>query len=105
MNPELQSRLKAMVNRATRYELVMVHAITGQRLRICYTARRNRSGLVDAIRSHGPDLVRVTGAEEFKVGIGATATLADWSILFSGRTQREAISSGAELRWFAATSS
>ena len=73
---------------------------TGQRLRLCYTARNNRHGIADAIRTGGEDLVRVAGCDAFTFGKGPTAKIGDWSVTFSGRTQREAIAADAELPWY-----
>lgn len=98
---DVTDRLERLRHQTTRYELVMRHTKTGEKRRVCYTARRNRRGLFDAMRSNGEALVRITGAQEFTFGTGSTATIGDWSVSFSGRTQREAISNG-ELRWFAA---
>lgn len=97
---DIAARLEGLRHRDTRYELVMLHSRTGQRLRLCYTARNNRRGLIDAIRNGGTDLTRVAGAEEFTLGKGPSARIGDWTLTFSGRTQREAIAANAELPWF-----
>ncbi len=94
-------KLKAIKNRATRYELVLSSEGSHQKLRLCYTGRKNRSGLMAAIRANGPELVKLTGASDFQLSKGPAATLGSWRLAFSGRTQREAIIAG-ELPWFAA---
>lgn len=102
MTENQNAKLEAIKNRATRYELVIERG--AERLRLCYTGRKNRNGIIDAIRRNGAELVDLTGAESFKLGSGNCAgpsvLLGDWRICFSGRTQREAIIAG-ELRWFA----
>jgi hypothetical protein len=90
-------KLEAIKNRATRYELVLQRG--AERLRLCYTGRKNRHGLIDAIRRNGAELVQLTGAEAFKLEAGPAAIMGDWRLSFSGRTQREAIIAG-ELAWF-----
>lgn len=92
-------KLDNLKNRATRYELVLERG--AERLRLCYTARKNRRGLIDAIFRLGAELGAFTGQKEVRFGQGATAQLGDWAVRFSGRTQREAIQAG-ELGWFAA---
>jgi hypothetical protein len=95
------TKLENLRNYETRYELVLTHAETGEKRRLCYTARKNRRGLIDAIFRTGAELGAVTGQKEVVVGQGASAQIGAWRVAFSGRTQREAISSG-ELAWFRA---
>ena len=90
-----------MRRQATRYELALTHETTGEVRRLCYTARRSRKGLIDAVCSNGAALAALAGTADFivppKKGDGA-AKLGAWRIAFTGRTAREA--SGSELRWF-----
>lgn len=65
-----QAKLEALKNRATRYELVLTHGPSGKRLRLCYTSRNNRRGLIDAVQRNGEELVKRTGFEQFKAGCG-----------------------------------
>lgn len=90
-------KLEAIKNRATRYELILERG--AERLRLCYTSRKNRRGMIDAIFRNGKELGSFSGSQEVRFGNGATAQLGDWAVRFSGRTQREAIQAG-ELRWF-----
>jgi len=97
------AKLERLHNHPTRYELVLQHAQTGERVRLAYILRNNRSGLMDAIRRNGAELEAFTGSTTFdlsKKGQPAAAQLGSWRASFSGRTQREAIISG-ELVWFA----
>lgn len=98
------TKLERLSNHPTRYELVLSNEATGQRFRLAYILRKNRSGLIDAIRRNGAELEAFTGSTTFdlsKKGHPAAAQLGSWRASFSGRTQREAIQAG-ELRWFAA---
>lgn len=92
-------KLEGLKNRATRYELILERG--AERFRLCYTSRKNRRGMIDAIFRNGKELGAFTGQQEVRFGHGPTAQLGDWAVRFSGRTQREAIQAG-ELRWFAA---
>ena len=98
MTENQTAKLAAIKNRSTLYELVIQRG--AEQFRLCYSARNNRRGMIDWIFRNGKELAAFSGSEEVRFGHGATAQLGDWHISFSGRTQREAISSG-ELRWFA----
>lgn len=100
MTASQTAELERLKNRATRYELVLERG--AERLRLCYTARKNRRGMIDAIFRLGAELGAFTGQKEVRFGHGATAQLGDWAVRFSGRTQREAVLAG-ELRWFASS--
>ena len=88
-------RLERLQGGPTRYELI---AECGeQRILIKYCMRRSRSTLFSAIQKHGPALIALTGMTddayvEFLKPASKGAKIGDWSIRFSGRTQREAIS-------------
>lgn len=100
MTESQTAKLEAIKNRATRYELVLERG--AERFRLCYTSRKNRRGMIDAIFRNGKELGAFSGSQDVRFGHGATAQLGDWAVRFSGRTQREAIQAG-ELAWFAAT--
>ena len=100
MTENQNAKLEAIKNRATRYELVLTNLDSGEKRRLCYTSKKNRTGLFAAIRSNGTELVAFSGSEDFKLEGKASASIGRWSVAFSGRTQREAIIAG-ELRWFA----
>ena len=106
MNASASLKLEALRNRSTAYELRLTNLDSGEQRRLCYSHRNNRSGLIDAIRRNGPELVAFCGSERFTMegkGSAPVAMLGRWRIAFSGRTQREAISTGSELRWFQAS--
>jgi hypothetical protein len=91
-------RLEQIKNRATRYELVLRKA--GHELRLAYTRRKNRAGMLDMIWRNSAELVSFTGAQEFKLGADKrSAIMGEWLVAFSGRTERDAILAG-ELPWF-----
>jgi hypothetical protein len=92
--PEGAAKLDAIKNRATRYELVLTNLDSGEKRRLCYTSKKNRTGLFAAIRSNGTELVAFSGSEDFKLEGKASASIGRWSVAFSGRTQREAIIAG-----------
>lgn len=93
---ETQIRQLARIQHyATRYELAAVRG--NERVLICYTERKNRSGLWSAISSNRAEpLCRLTGAEEITFGKRAAdgGMMGDWKIVFTGRTQRPAILAG-----------
>lgn len=91
-------KLEALRNYSTRYEVALSFA-DGRKMLVCYTPRKNKSGLLDAIQGRGkailaqmPDLsddARLTykAATGFDFGNGTRAH-------FTGRTQRDAICNG-----------
>jgi hypothetical protein len=97
MTTSQTEKLESLRNFGTRYELVLERG--AERFRLCYTGRKNRRGMIDAIFRLGAELGAFTGQKEVRFGKGATAQLGDWAVRFSGRTQREAIIAG-ELAWF-----
>ncbi len=106
MTDETAAKLERLRNLPTRYELALTNLDSGDKRRLSYCARNNRSGLIAAIRSNGPELVAFCGSERFTLegkGGSPLAMLGRWRIAFTGRTQREAISSASELRWFQAS--
>jgi len=97
----LQEKLARIKNYSTRYELVAIHS-DGRKVLVGYTPRRGRSGLYDMLATNGPAWVKFSGAENVTFGkrVADGAISGDWSINFSGRTQRDAICNG-ELPFFA----
>jgi hypothetical protein len=93
-------KLARLHNGPTRYELIAERGET--RVLICYSMRTGRHSLLTAARKHGPALIAMMGLGddaqiEFLKPAASGARIGDWSIRFSGRTQREAVSS--ELPW------
>jgi hypothetical protein len=101
MTDSQTAKLESLRNYATRYELVLTNLDSGEKRRLCYTSKKNRTGLFVAVRKNGTELVAFCGAEDFKLTGKAEALIGRWSLRFSGRTQREAIQAG-ELAWFCA---
>ena len=96
-------KLERIKNRTTKYELVAVNKTTGQKLLVGDT-RKGRAGLFAMVQKNAADAVRIFGNGvdniEFGTKVSDGATMGDWVIKFSGRTQREAIIAG-ELNFFA----
>jgi hypothetical protein len=88
-------KLTRLQNRATLYELAAIHP-DGRRILIAYCGRRSRHGLLDACRGHAAALVALTGDKTigFAPRAAGGATMGDWSIRFTGRTERDAIMEG-----------
>jgi len=94
----ITEKLEAIRHYATRYE-VALSCSDGRRMLVCYTPRKSRAGLLDAIQSRGrtilahlpdlPDDARTTyaAATGFSLGDGAR-------VHFTGRTQRDSICNG-----------
>jgi hypothetical protein len=91
----LADRLARLANHHTRYELIAVSP-EGRRVLLGYTARRSRSGLRAMLRQNAPSVVAVCGSDSFGLAKRAAdgATVGAWRVVFSGRTQREAIIAG-----------
>lgn len=95
-----QEKLIRIRNYGTRYELVASHP-DGRKVLVGYTPRRGRSGLFDMLAKNGEAWVKFSGAENITFGkrVSDGAVSGEWSIKFSGRTQRDAICNG-ELPFF-----
>lgn len=89
-----QEHLNAICGRATLYELAAIRG--DQRILIAYCGRRGRGGILAACRKRGAALVALTGAESIGFASQAAdgATMGEWGIRFTGRTQRDAIQAG-----------
>lgn len=92
MTDTLQRKLERIARYRTRYELVAEHK-DGRRYLVIYTDRRSRAGLYSALvaRLNDGSLDRVLGSRVVDYAKRATdgATIGDWRIYFSGRTQRD----------------
>lgn len=96
-----QEKLARIHNRATCYELALING--DRRILICYSMRQGRHTILEACRKHGQAIVDLTcphGEQNmvFLKPASLGATIGDWWIRFTGRTQREAIITG-ELPW------
>lgn len=93
MDATLESKLSRLKHYATRYELVASRGNGADRYLIAYTSRNNRRGLWAAVTepTRAAKLVKLTGSPEitFAKRAGDGATMGEWRIAFSGRTQRE----------------
>jgi len=100
MLTDLQQRqLERIKHHATRYE-VRLTLPDGRAMLVCYTPRKSKAGLLNAIQSRGkailahmPEMpedsrLMYDKAQGFSLGNGAR-------VAFSGRTQRDAIMCGA----------
>jgi len=87
-------QLKRIQLYRTAYELVITDGTDTYLVR--YSSARSRRALLDNCRFSGQQLVNLTGREEIDYQKRAAdgATMGDWRIYWSGRTQREAIIEG-----------
>lgn len=89
-------------NEPTRYE-IEARAADGRAFLVCYSSGSpSRRRLVGAIRSRAPDIIAKLGVPEEATFTLATkprpaAKVGDWTIKYSGRTQRDIRSCGGEL--------
>lgn len=102
MNATMTERLERLRNCSSAYEVVATHP-DGRSVLVCYLCTLSKRGLFEAIRSRGPRLIASLGLpDDVSAILGGvakrpTAIVGAWSIRLSGRTQRDAIVSGAEL--------
>ena len=94
---DVLAKLSRIKNYSTRYEMVATNATTGESVLVCYTPRNNRRGMLDAIRNRAEAIKTLANTDAATVG-RIQVVVGDWTIRFSGRTQREAII-GGELRF------
>ena len=91
-----QDRLAHLRNRATRYEIT-AKGPDGEFL-VGYTARKTRRGMLEVMRMYHGNLIHLCDTNEMTVPSHFKAkdgiVMGDWTIKFSGRTQRDAISNG-----------
>jgi len=99
MNETQIARLNRLKRYSTRYELIATHP-DGRKVLVGYT-RKGRDGMLSMMRKNGEAWVKFSGCEDihFARRVGDGATSGEWTINFSGRTQREAIMEG-ELPFF-----
>lgn len=95
-------KLAAIQGQSTYYEIAIVRG--DERYLFCYSAPTGRHALISCVvdnRKRCELLVRFAGVDDFTItrGKNAKMTVGDWSIEWTGRTQRQAISHG-ELEFF-----
>jgi hypothetical protein len=97
-------KLERLHNRPTRYELIAERGET--RILIGYRMRTGRLAILKACQEHGPALIAFMGITDAhllvflkpaKLGAHIGSASDPWSIRFTGRTQRDAISTDSEL--------
>jgi hypothetical protein len=91
-----QQRLARLSNRVTLYETVATYGT--QTVLVVYCGK-NKTRFFRAIAENDQErakkLVELTGAERITVGKGTVlGTIGEWTIKFTGRTQRDAIVEG-----------
>lgn len=102
MENNTMDRLERLQNQPTRYELVLERGEI--RIRICYSMRTGRHSLLTACQKHGQTIVDLIGMDDkaqmvFLKPAALGAQIGEWRIHFTGRTQRDAISTRSELPW------
>ena len=96
----IDERLQQTYRRSSRYELVAKHSDDkGQTLLVGYTIHRSRTGLLTTLRRHPEATIALMcpkGDEmvTFLKPASAGATIGEWKVYFSGRTERECILDG-----------
>lgn len=90
------AKLTALQNYATKYEIV-IEIADGRKLRVAYSGRKSKTGILSAVQKIGPQIVALTSMPddarmEWSKGAMKLGNVA--TIKFSGRTQRDAIMSG-----------
>lgn len=75
----------------TLYELAVSHP-DGRRFLLGYTVGRSRSTLFRWTSKHGPALVAICGTDDIRFARRASdgATMGEWTINWTGRTERQA---------------
>jgi hypothetical protein len=99
VTPELTRRLERLKNRSTLYECI---AVNGERTVLLFYGDKNQAGFRRWLRrdnqSYAQRLVDLTGSKTIdwadKPFRGTIGTIGEWTIKFSGRTQREALIAG-----------
>ncbi len=99
VTPELTRRLERLRNRPTCYECV---AVKGDRTVLLFYGDKNQAGFRRWLRRDdqmfAQRLVDLTGSKTIdwasKPFRGTVGTMGEWTIKFSGRTQREALIEG-----------
>lgn len=77
----------------TLYELIVERG--DNRILVMYTSSRGRRMLLDCARKHADKLTALTGTDslDFAKRASAGATMGEWTLRWTGRTQREAYDS------------
>ena len=91
----LTEKLARLQNRSTRYELAVKHP-DGRAYLVTYAQSRTRHIIMVAVNNAGTELVKLTGSKDitFAKKAKAGATIGEWKIVWTGRTQRQAYCEG-----------
>jgi hypothetical protein len=94
MNNELTAKLERLKNRRTAYELAAIRG--DERVLLAYSCGRGRRDILNSCRKRAEAVVRLLGNAEITFGrtVADGATAGEWSIRFTGRTQRDAYVEG-----------
>jgi hypothetical protein len=99
MDEQTLAKLASLKNYHTRYEIAATRGT--ERVLIGYSARKGRRGILSMAQTNGEKFAEYFQVDALQFGKRATdgATAGEWTVNFSGRTQRDAILSG-ELPFF-----
>lgn len=95
----LEKKLARIARYRTAYELAMVHP-DGRRVLVCYSNGRSRNDVFTIVQKRAQHVARLLGvaAESLQITFakrsGEGATIGEWSVVWTGRTQREAYIAG-----------
>ena len=89
---EIDRKLARLKNRHTRYEVILTNGTVTYLVQ--YTGRHSRHGLVDACIHRSEAIRSKTNDTMPYISKPGEPWQSEWRILFSGRTQREAIVNG-----------
>jgi TnpA family transposase len=94
MTTTMEAKLARLKNYATRYELAMTRG--SESYLVTYATSRSRGTIFKAVARFGPKVVALTGDEELHFARKSAdgATTGEWTIRYTGRTQRDAILGG-----------
>ncbi len=92
MNANLERRLARLKNYRTRYELAIRHP-DGRCYLVSYSDRKSRDAIFHSVaaESRATRLIELTGDPQIRFGkrVADGATMGEWTVNFTGRTQRE----------------
>ena len=95
MTATVMERLTRLQRYATCYELAIRHA-DGRTYLLAYCGSKSRETVFRIARKHGTRIVEVTGVDQifFAKRSADGAIVGDWRIVWTGRTERDAITNG-----------
>jgi len=97
----MATKVSRLVNYATKYELVLTNG--SATYLVAYTARKGKTDLIKAIRARGESMLAICQLDDearFTFTTPQSAQLGtDWTVRFTGRTQKDAICTQSEHRY------